>query len=141
AFGLPRRTAAGIDYNRLNLLIAVLEKRASLSLGEYDVYVNLTGGLKLSEPSLDLALISAVVSGFYDIPVPPHVICFGEAGLTGEIRGVSQANTRVKEAVKLGFTKILLPAVSLKDVEVELKPLCVPVRHVREAVKFITTGK
>ena len=141
AFGLPRRTAAGIDYNRLNLLIAVLEKRASLTLGEYDVYVNLTGGLKLSEPSLDLALLCAVISGFYDIPVSPQLICFGEAGLTGEIRGVSQANLRVREAVKLGFNKIMLPSVSLKDVEEELKPLCVPVRNVREAVKYITSGK
>ena len=140
AFGLPRRTAAGIDYNRVNLLIAVLEKRASLSLGEYDVYVNLTGGMRITEPSLDLAVTAALISGFYDIPVKEDVAVFGETGLAGEIRAVSQTSLRVREAVKLGYTKIIIPAVSLKEVEEPFKKYVTGVRDVRELVRVISKG-
>ena len=140
AFGLPRRTAAGIDYNRVNLLIAVLEKRASLSLGEYDVYVNLTGGMRITEPSLDLAVVAAIISGFYDIPVKENVAVFGETGLAGEIRAVSQTSLRVKEAVKLGYTKIIIPAVSLKEVEAPYKAYVTGVKDVRELVRVISKG-
>lgn len=138
AFGLPRRTSVGVDYNRVNLLIAVLEKRASLSLSEYDVYINITGGMRVSEPSLDLAVVTALISGYYDIPVSEDTVCFGEVGLAGEIRNVSQTNARVKEAVKLGFKEIILPYGSLKDVEGDLKKYCIPVRNVREAVSVIS---
>jgi len=137
AFGLPRRTSAGIDYNRVNLLIAVMERRAGLNFDESDVYVNLTGGMKVSEPALDLALVMVLASGCFDIPLPEKRIAFGEVGLTGEIRGITQANTRVREAVKLGYTDIVLPAVSLKGVDSEYRKYCRPVSTVREAVAIV----
>lgn len=140
-FGLPRRTSVGIDYNRLTMLIAVMEKRASLSLGEYDIYANITGGLKVTEPALDLAVILAIASGYYDIPVDPALIAFGEVGLTGEIRGISAVGQRVKEAVKLGYTCCVIPAASARNIEPEFRKYCMPVHNVLEAVKVITAKK
>lgn len=115
-FGLPRRTAAGIDYNRVNLLMAVLEKRLNLPLSGYDAYVNIAGGLRLNEPAMDLALVLAVISSYKDIPVPGRTIVFGEVGLSGEVRAVSMAQQRVQEARKLGFSRVILPQSSLEQV-------------------------
>ena len=140
-FGLPRRTSVGIDYNRVNLLIAVLEKRSGMSLGEYDVYVNITGGMRGNEPALDLAIIMALASGYYDVPMRDNDIAFGEVGLTGEIRGISDVNTRVREAVKLGYERCILPAASLRNVEKQLKAYCVPVSNVREAVHLLSENR
>ena len=137
AFGLPRRTAVGIDYNRVNLLIAVIEKRAGVSLGEYDVYVNITGGMHVSEPAIDLAIALSILSGYYDAAVGEHDIAFGELGLTGEIRGISNAAVRVREAVKLGYTRVILPAVSMQHLPKELREYCVPVRNIRDAVRLL----
>lgn len=114
-FGLPRRTAAGMDYNRVNLLMAVLEKRLNLPLSGYDAYVNIAGGLRLSEPALDLALVLAVISSYKDTPVSGKTIVFGEVGLSGEVRAVSMAQQRVQEAKKLGFTRVILPQSSLEQ--------------------------
>ncbi|MDE5779809.1 MAG: DNA repair protein RadA [Lachnospiraceae bacterium] len=111
-FNLPRRTSVGIDYNRVNLLMAVLEKRAGLMLSGSDAYVNLAGGMRLNEPAIDLGIIVALVSSFKNIPVDPHMIIFGEVGLAGEVRGVSMAPQRVKEAAKLGFTSCILPQIN-----------------------------
>ncbi|MBQ6680097.1 MAG: DNA repair protein RadA [Lachnospiraceae bacterium] len=133
-FGLPRRTAAGMDYNRVQLLIAVMEKRASLSLGEYDVYLNVTGGMRVQEPALDLAAVVAIASAYLDIPLDEKSLAFGEIGLAGEIRGVSAAALRVRDAVKLGYEKIMLPAASARAVEEKYRKYCIPVRTVREAV-------
>lgn len=116
-FGLPRRTAAGIDYNRVNLLMAVLEKRLHLPLSGYDAYVNVAGGIRLSEPAMDLALVLAVISSYKDIPVSEKTIVFGEVGLSGEVRAVSMAQQRVQEAKKLGFEKVILPRSSLEQVK------------------------
>ncbi len=138
AFGLPRRTAVGIDYNRLNLLIAVIEKRAGISLGEYDVYVNITGGMRVTEPSIDLAVVFSVISGYYDIPVGDQDIAFGEIGLTGEIRGVSGTETRVREAVKLGYTRIILPESSALRLSKDLRQYCVPVRNIRDLSRILS---
>ncbi|MBQ5950966.1 MAG: DNA repair protein RadA [Lachnospiraceae bacterium] len=113
-FGMPRRTAAGTDYNRVNLLMAVLEKRAGLHLSDCDAYVNVAGGMKISEPALDLAIVMALASSAKDLPVDEHTIVFGEVGLSGEVRAVSQTEQRVAEARKLGFTRVILPRVSLK---------------------------
>ena len=114
AFPNPRRTAAGFDFNRLNLLAAVLEKRLGLYLGKSDIYLNIAGGMRLSEPGLDLAVALAVISSYQDITISPNVIAFGEIGLSGEVRAVSQAQQRVTEAARLGFQKVILPAVSLQ---------------------------
>ena len=136
-FGLPRRTATGIDYNRVQLLIAVMEKRASLSLGEYDVYLNLTGGMRVQEPALDLAAVLAIASAYLDLPLDQEMIAFGEVGLAGEIRGVSGAELRVREAVKLGYQKVILPAVSVRSLDAKFKTYCIPVRTVRDAVEAL----
>jgi len=109
-FAAPRRMANGIDYNRLTLLLAVLEKRLGLRLSTQDVYVNVVGGLRLEEPAVDLAVVLAVVSGYKDKPISDTLIAFGEIGLAGECRTVSQAERRIKEAEKLGFTSVMLPA-------------------------------
>ena len=109
SFGLPRRTANGIDFNRLLLLVAVLSKRVGLRLHDQDVFVNVVGGLKINEPAADLSVAAAIASSFRDIPVPPDLAIVGEIGLSGELRSVSQATKRLNEAAKLGFQRCLLP--------------------------------
>lgn len=110
SFQIPRRTAAGTDYNRVNLLMAVLEKRLGMKMSDADAYVNLAGGMRLNEPALDLAIVAAVISSYRNIPVPPEVLVFGEVGLTGEVRSVSQVENRIREAKKLGFKTCCMPA-------------------------------
>lgn len=107
-FGVPRRTSIGLDFQRVNLLIAVLEKVAGLHLGGMDVFTNVVGGLRLAEPAVDLALVLAVASSLRDAPIAPEVFVFGEVGLSGEIRAVSQAETRLKEAAKIGFKRAII---------------------------------
>lgn len=109
SFQIPRRTTVGIDFNRVNLLLAVLEKRAGMQLGGCDAYVNLTGGMRLSEPSIDLAVVAAIISSYRNTVIDEHTIIFGEVGLTGEVRGVAQAEVRIKEAEKMGFTRCIVP--------------------------------
>jgi DNA repair protein RadA/Sms len=104
-----RRTANGTDYNRVSLLIAVIEKRLGIKLGFCDAFVNVAGGMKVSEPALDLAVVLAVLSSYYNKPVEKGVICFGEVGLTGEVRAVTMAKERVAEALKLGYTACVMP--------------------------------
>ncbi len=116
-FGTARRTATGIDYNRVIILMAVLEKIAGMDLGGYDSYVNLAGGIKMNEPALDLGVIVAIASSFRDRTIDPYTIVFGEVGLTGEIRGVNMAEKRVIEAAKLGFKKCILPKANLKGLK------------------------
>lgn len=111
SFGIPRRTAAGTDLNRVNLLMAVLEKRLGLKLGDCDAYVNIAGGIRMSEPAIDLGIVLAIISSYKDRPIDEKTICFGEVGLSGEVRAVSMANQRVAEAKKLGFRTCILPEV------------------------------
>ncbi|MFZ3138541.1 MAG: DNA repair protein RadA [Thermodesulfovibrionales bacterium] len=108
-FGMPRRTSIGFDFNRVNLLVAVLEKKVGLQLGGMDVFVNVVGGLKLIEPAVDLGIITTITSSLRDIPVDPKIFVFGEVGLSGEIRAVTQAETRLKEASKIGFKRAIMP--------------------------------
>ncbi len=115
-FGMPRRTAAGTDYNRMNLLMAVLEKKLGMQLSGCDAYLNIAGGLKVNEPALDLGIIMALVSSFRNRPVNDNTICFGEVGLAGEVRAVSQAKQRVAEAIKLGFEECIIPKACLKAI-------------------------
>ncbi len=112
-FGTPRRTASGFDYNRTNLLLAVLEKRAGYFLSGLDIYINVVGGLQMSEPAADLAVAVSLVSAVTDKPVPPELIAFGEIGLGGEVRAVTNVVTRVVEAQRLGFTQCMVPRASL----------------------------
>ncbi len=117
SLNIPRRTSVGIDYNRVNLLMAVLEKKMGLKLSFCDAYVNVAGGMKVNEPALDLAIVMAILSSYTNKPLGEKTICFGEVGLTGEIRGVSQAEQRVAEAKQLGFEHIILPKVNMKTVK------------------------
>lgn len=114
SFGMPRRQASGMDYNRLNLLLAVLEKRLGLQMNRYDAYVNITGGMRVAEPALDLAVLTAIISSLRNIVVPEDTIVFGEVGLSGEVRAVPQAEERIREAEKLGFRRVILPAYNVK---------------------------
>lgn len=137
-FGMPRRTAAGTDYNRVNLLMAVLEKRCHYDLSNSDAYVNIAGGMRMNEPALDLAIIMALVSSYKDYPVNPKMIIFGEVGLSGEVRAVSMADQRVNEAVKLGFEVCMLPAVSLEKMKKPAGAIrLIGVGSVREAIGFL----
>ena len=115
-FGMPRRTAAGTDYNRVNLLMAVLEKRVGLPLSGYDAYVNIAGGIRMNEPAVDLGIIMAVASSYKNRPVSEDTIVFGEVGLSGEVRAVTMPEQRVAEAKKLGFKVCVVPEVSLKSI-------------------------
>ena len=134
---MPRRTTAGTDFNRVNLLLAVLEKRAGIHLSSCDVYVNIAGGIKMTEPAIDLGLVLALVSSYKDIPVDEKVIAFGEVGLSGEIRAVGMAQQRVQEAKKLGFTTVLMPEVSVKSVTQTEGVRIVGLKTVKEAVRYI----
>ncbi len=115
-FGQPRRMSLGIDYNKLTLLLAVLERRCGLHFSSNDVYVNVMGGIKLNEPACDLALCAALASAYLDKPIDRYTAAFGEVGLTGEVRAVQYAEKRVQECVKMGFKRVLLPAKNLKSV-------------------------
>ncbi len=136
-FGMPRRTAAGTDYNRVNLLMAVLEKRAGLQLSECDAYINIAGGIKINEPALDLALILAIASSYKDREIDTDTIAFGEVGLSGEVRAISAAEQRVKEAVKLGFTTCILPKISLESIKAPKGIKLIGVSNIREAMQIL----
>lgn len=136
-FGLPRRTAVGIDYNRVNLLMAVLEKRIGLPLSNYDAYVNIAGGIKMNEPAIDLGLVMAIVSSYKNKPIPEEMIVFGEVGLSGEVRAVTMPEQRVAEAKKLGFKTCVIPEVSVKLVEKIEGIEIVGVKNVNEAMSLI----
>ena len=112
--GMPRRTAVGVDHNRISLLVAVLGKRIGLEMGDQDIFVNVAGGLRVDEPAADLGIVCAMISSFLDRPVDKNLVVFGEVGLAGEIRGVSQPELRIKEAAKLGFTRCLLSKSNLE---------------------------
>ena len=120
SFQIPRRTSVGIDYNRVNLLMAVLEKKVGMRLGGCDAYVNLTGGMRLTEPAIDLAIVGAIVSSYRNREVDGKTIFFGEVGLAGEIRSVSQALQRVKEAEKMGFERCILPKTNVESLKESL---------------------
>lgn len=136
-FGMPRRTAAGTDYNRVNLLMAVLEKRLGMSLGNCDAYVNIAGGIKMNEPAIDLGIVMALVSSYRNRPIDEKTIVFGEVGLSGEVRAVNMPEQRVAEAKKLGFEACILPEVSLKMVKEIQGIRLVGVKTVNEAVGII----
>ena len=133
-FGMPRRTAAGLDYNRVNLLMAVLEKRLGLPLSNYDAYVNIAGGIRLNEPAADLGIVLAIASSYKNRPIAEDVIVFGEVGLSGEVRAVTMPEQRVAEAKKLGFKTCVIPEVSVKSVGKLEGITIVGVKSVGEAI-------
>ncbi|MDD6455751.1 MAG: DNA repair protein RadA, partial [Lachnospiraceae bacterium] len=140
-FGMPRRTAVGTDYNRVNLLMAVLEKRLHLSLGQCDAYVNVTGGMRVSEPSMDLAIVIALISSYLDIEVDEHTMAFGEVGISGEVRSVSQCAKRLQEASKLGFSTCIAPQVALEGLDIPKEMHCVGVKNLSEVLQYLKKEK
>ena len=136
-FGYPKRTANGIDYNRLSLLLAVLEKRASVMLNSQDVYLNVVGGLKVNEPAIDLGIALVTASSFKNIPIPKDMIILGEVGLTGEVRRINLIEKRLKEAEKLGFKTCIIPESNKKDLKDDYKLDIIGIKDINEAMKKI----
>lgn len=136
-FGMPRRTATGTDTNRVNLLMAVLEKRLGLKLADCDAYINIAGGIKMNEPALDLGIVLALISSYKEKPIDERTICFGEVGLSGEVRAVSMAEQRVQEAKKLGFEVCILPEAS-KTAMQDIKGIkLIGVKTVKDAIDYL----
>ena len=136
-FGMPRRTAAGTDYNRVNLLMAVLVKRVGIHLSNYDAYVNIAGGIKMNEPAVDLGIVMAIVSSYKNQPIDEKTIVFGEVGLSGEVRAVNMPEQRVAEAKKLGFTTCIMPEVS-REVVKNIKGIkIIGVKTINEALQVL----
>ena len=136
-FNNPRRTATGTDFNRVNLLLAVLEKRLGMQLSDCDAYVNIAGGIRMNEPAIDLGIVLATISSKLDLTIDEKTICFGEVGLSGEVRGVTMAEQRVAEAAKLGFKRCILPSVCLGAAKSVKGIELVGVSNVKEALEAI----
>lgn len=136
-FGFPRRTANGIDYNRLTLLIAVLEKIVGMPFGNQDVYLNIVGGIKINEPALDLGTILASASSYKNISIPLETIAIGEVGLTGEVRSVNMIEKRIKEAEKLGFKTCIIPESNKKQLKGKYTATIIGVKNIYEAMKYL----
>lgn len=139
SFQIPRRQATGCDFNRMNLLIAVIEKRIRIPLGHEDAYINFAGGMKITEPATDLAVVMALVSSYKNTPVDDKMIVFGEVGLSGEVRGVSMVKQRVLEAKKMGYTSCMVPYTNYKQLA-DIKDMKIhPVKNIKEAVSLMVS--
>ena len=138
-FGIPRRTAAGTDLNRVNLLMAVLEKRLGLPLGSCDAYINIAGGIRMNEPAIDLGVVLSLISSYKEKSIDEKTICFGEVGLSGEVRAVSMAEQRVLEAKKLGFHTCILPEVCRTNIKEVQGIRLVGVNTVKDAMHYVMT--
>jgi DNA repair protein RadA/Sms len=136
-FGMPRRNAIGIDYNRLTLLMAVLEKRAGMNLGSQDIYLNIVGGIRVNEPALDLGIILATASTFKNIPIKEDIVAIGEVGLTGEIRAVNMIEKRIREAEKLGYKTIIIPESNKKLLKEKFNLDIIGAKNIIDAMKFL----
>lgn len=139
SFQIPRRQATGCDFNRMNLLIAVIEKRIRIPLGHEDAYINFAGGMKITEPATDLAVVMALVSSYKNTPVDDKMIVFGEVGLSGEVRGVSMVKQRVLETKKMGYTSCMVPYTNYKQLA-DIKDMKIhPVKNIKEAVSLMVS--
>ena len=136
-FGIPRRNAIGIDYNRLTLLMAVLEKRAGLNLGSQDIYLNIVGGIKVNEPALDLGIVLATASVFKNISIKEDVVAIGEVGLTGEVRSVNMIEKRVKEAEKLGYKTCIIPESNKKLLKEKFNLDIIGAKNIIDAMRYL----
>jgi DNA repair protein RadA/Sms len=134
-FGIPRRTAQGVDANRVSLLVAVMEKRLGVHLNQQDIFLNIAGGMRVEEPAADLGVIAAIASNFRDQLIDPEMVVFGEVGLGGEVRGVSQSEVRAKEAARLGFKQCLLPKQNQEKMRGVKGIELIGIRTIQEAMK------
>ena len=140
SYGIPKRTATGVDYNRVGMLLAVLEKRVGLQIQNQDVYLNIVGGIKINEPSIDLGIVIAIASSFRNVAVDETIAVTGEVGLTGEVRAVSFIEKRIAECKKLGFTKIVIPRNNYEAVK-DTKGIEIwPVDNLRQAINIVLGG-
>lgn len=137
SFGYPKRQATGTDYNRVGVLMAVLEKRLNIPMSQFDAYINLAGGIRQTEPALDLGIVMAILSSFRNQPVADDLIVFGEVGLSGEVRSVTMAENRVQEAAKLGFHSCILPQSSIKGIRVPDEMELIPVRGIGQLLDYL----
>src|SRR3989304_854187 len=135
--GMPRRTAMGVDHNRVSLLIAVMDKICGLSLGNNDVFLNIAGGVKTDEPAIDLGIVASLASSFHSRPVEANTVVFGEVGLTGEVRGISRMGDRIKEAARMGFTRCIIPRTTYADDTLPAGIKLVKVRNLRELMAHL----
>ena len=135
--GMPRRTAIGVDHNRVSLLIAVMDKICGLSLGNHDVFLNITGGIKTDEPAIDLGIVASLASSFHSRPVDVNTAVFGEVGLTGEVRGISRMGDRIKEAARMGFTRCIIPKTTYAEDPSSLGIQLVKVSNLRELFAYL----
>ncbi len=138
AYNMPRRMSAGIDYNRISLLMAVLEKRAGLLLQNHDAYINVIGGIKIDEPAADLGVVLALASSFKNFNIPPEMVIMGEVGLTGEVRSISYVEKRINEAYKLGFKKCMIPWENTKKIKITDDIEIIGVKNVSHAIRELT---
>ena len=137
AFNIARRTVTGYDYNRLLMLLAVLERKGGLKLNMLDCFVNLAGGLKVDETAIDLGVATAIYSAYLEIPVPQTVLVMGEVGLTGEIRGIPFGEQRIKEAKKLGFAKVIIPQANLVKANTDKSVELIGIRHIKQLKELL----
>lgn len=136
-FNLPRRTAVGTDFNRVNLLMAVIEKRLGMRMMDCDAYVNVAGGMRITEPALDLAIVAVILSSYRNRSLPEKMLVFGEVGLTGEVRSVNMADQRVAEAAKMGFTACILPKVNQKVISASHNIKLIGISNIKELLDYI----
>jgi len=136
-YSVPQRTATGFDYKRLAILIAVLEKKIGIHLSKFDVFINIAGGIKIDEPSIDLAAALSICSSFKDTSIDHDMLILGEIGLSGEIRGISFAERRIQEAIKLGFKKVVLPKGNMKNFKPSKEIEYIPVESIQDAIRLI----
>jgi DNA repair protein RadA/Sms len=137
SFGMPRRTAIGVDYNRVSLLVAVLDKVCGLHLGNHDIFVNVAGGVKLDEPAVDLGIVSSIASSFLDRSIDSGTVVFGEIGLTGEVRGINQMEVRIKEAARMGFGRCIMPRTQLRDADSRAQMKRIRIKNIKELMEHL----
>ncbi|OHE16517.1 MAG: DNA repair protein RadA, partial [Syntrophobacterales bacterium GWC2_56_13] len=137
SFGMPRRTAIGVDHNRVSLLVAVMDKICGIHLSGSDIFLNVAGGVKVDEPAIDLGIVSAMASSFLDRPIAAGTVVFGEIGLTGEIRGISQAGVRIKEAARMGFMRCILPRTLSREALPETRMELIRIGSLRELTEHL----
>jgi len=137
SFGMPRRTAIGVDPNRVSLLVAVMDKIGGMHLGNQDIFINVTGGIKVNEPAVDLGVVASMASSYYDRPIFPGTVVFGEVGLTGEVRGIGQMDARIREAARMGFTRCILPKTQGRNPETVAGIKTVRISNIRELAESL----
>ncbi|MCX5845150.1 MAG: DNA repair protein RadA [Deltaproteobacteria bacterium] len=137
SFGMPRRTTIGVDHNRVSLLAAVMDKICGFRLGGHDIFINVAGGMKVDEPAVDLGIVASMASSFLDRPIDAGTVVFGEVGLTGEVRGISQMDMRIKEAARMGFKRCIIPQTPFRNDSMEKKMEFIKVNNLKKLLEYL----